>query len=74
MSHIHHPYWLRVLIGVDQLFNAILGNDPDRTISHHLGILARRNGGSVPWKYPLDALIYRFLERIDPGHCEESIE
>ena len=74
-EHGHWPYWLRVLIGIDQLLNAIAGRDPDRTISHHLGLEARRYGGTIPFsKKPFEALLYRALEAIDPGHCERSVE
>ena len=73
-NHCHLPYWVRVLIGIDQLANAVMGRDPDKTISHHLGIEARKHGGTVPWSKPFEALIYRCLEWIDPGHCERSIE
>jgi len=31
------PYWKRVLIGVDQLFNAILMGNPDETMSGRMG-------------------------------------
>jgi len=72
--HSQWPYWVRVLIGFDQLANAVAGRDPDKTISHHLGMEARRHGGTIPWRKPLEALIYRALEKIDPGHCERSIE
>ncbi len=27
------PYWVRVLIGLDQLLNAVAGGDPDETVS-----------------------------------------
>lgn len=74
MSHQHWPYWVRVLIGIDQLLNAIAGRDPDTTISHHLGIEARRHDGRIPWDKPLEAVIWRALEKIDQGHCERSIE
>jgi hypothetical protein len=73
-GHMKWPYWVRVLIGVDQLCNTVAGRDPDTTISHHLGLEARYYGGAIPWRKPLDASLWRLLERIDPGHCERSIE
>ena len=72
--HTRWPYWVRVLIGIDQLFNAIFGHDPDETISSYLGKQARQYGGTIPWRRPLNALLYRLLERISPGHCDRSIE
>jgi hypothetical protein len=73
-EHDQWPYWVRVLIGVDQLLNALAGRDPDRTISDHLGREARQYGGTIPWRKPVDAALWRVLERIEPGHCERSIE
>jgi len=73
-NHNHWPYWLRVLIGVDQLLNAVFGRDPDETISSHLGKEARKHGGRLPWHKPFEAFLYACLEAIDPGHCERSIE
>lgn len=73
-NHAHWPYWVRVLIGVDQLANAVAGRDPDETISSYLGRQARQYGGTIPWSKPVNALLWRMLERIDPGHCERSIE
>ena len=74
-EHAHWPYWVRVLIGVDQFVNALCGRDPDETISSHLGKEARKHGGTIPLaKKPLEGVIYRALEKIDPGHCERSIE
>lgn len=71
----NYPWWLKVLIGMDQFANAFCNRDPDKTISYHLGMEARRYGGPIPWnKKPLEALIYRALERLEPGHCEMAIQ
>ena len=45
------------------------------TISSHLGKVQLRYGGSIPWrKRPLQALLSRVLDWIDPNHCVKSIE
>lgn len=59
--------WIRnVLIAVDQLLNAMLGGDPDETISSRCGKRAAtcRICG---------ALCY-VLDRLDVRHCARSIE
>jgi hypothetical protein len=64
------------LIALDQLGNAVFGGNPDQTISGRLGQIKRAHGGVVPrWKglglaRPLDA----FLDWLEPGHSEESVE
>lgn len=55
-----------ILIGVDQLANTLTGGDPDETISSRIGKNPDRN-----W---FTRLLYRFLDWIQPKHCEESIE
>lgn len=45
------------------------------TISSHLGKKQRAWGGQIPWtKHPLQAAVSRFLDWLDPGHCQKSIE
>lgn len=73
-EHDHWPYWVKILIGIDQLCNAIANGDPDETVSSRLGKDARKHNGVIPWSKPMNALLWRALERIDPGHCERSIE
>lgn len=57
-------FW-NVLIAVDQLGNALLGGDPDETLSSR----AAKNLHLPHW-----ALLGRFLEWIDPGHLQKSLE
>lgn len=42
------PYLLNVMIGVDQLLNAMLGGDPDETISSRA--YRRASEGSTKWR------------------------
>ena len=58
-------YILNVLIALDQLANAILGGDPDETISSR----AAKRMHMWHWK-----TLARFLEMIDPGHMKRSLE
>lgn len=57
----------RLAIAHDQLANAAFGGNEDETISSRAGKAARegRRWGCV---------LCKWLDRIDPGHCERSIE
>jgi len=65
---------LNILIGLDQFGNAILGGDPDETISSRLGKLKTRHGGTIPWYRPLAKITDWGLDKIDPGHSVDAIE
>ena len=65
---------LNILIGLDQFGNAILGGDPDETISSRLGKMKIRYGGSIPWYRPLSKIVDWGLDKIDPGHSIDAIE
>ena len=54
-------------VAYDQLANAAFGGDPDETISSRAGKAARRG---QRW----GCLLCRLLTRIDPDHCEKSLE
>lgn len=59
-------YIWNILIAVDQLGNAILGGDPDETISSRAGKVQdeSRWAKCLCW----------FLNKLDTGHCKEAIE
>jgi len=60
-------YIKRVLLGVDQFLNAATGGDEDETISSRAGkarCQGRWWGRALCWG----------LDKIDPGHCANSIE
>lgn len=60
--------WLwNILIAIDQLFNAILGGDPDETISSRAG-KAKKEGKL--WA----CILCKFLHILDNNHCTDSIE
>lgn len=68
---VDRPYWLRVLIGLDQFVNAVFNGDVDETISSRLG--RRFIAGKMTWRTPLSMVIFLWLEKLDPGHCVGSI-
>ena len=51
----------------DQLANAALGGDEDETLSSRAGKAARQG---KRWA----CVLCRLLDRLDPNHCEKSIE
>ena len=60
-------YLRRVLIGIDQLVNAITGGDPDETISSRMGKGISSNCLFCKWACWI-------LDLIDRDHCHKSIE
>ena len=63
-----------VLIGIDQLGNAILGGNPDETISSRIGRLKDNNGGTISSGYPVTRLVDNLLEWLQPGHSHNAVE
>jgi hypothetical protein len=65
-----HPiakYFWNILLAVDQLGNAVGGGDPDETISSRAAKAQRRG---KRW----GCVLCNWLHKIDPNHCEKSIE
>lgn len=58
-------YFKNILIGFDNLVNALLLGDPDETLSSRAYKLRDTWG----WKH-----LYKLLERIDPNHGVDSVE
>lgn len=67
-------YWLNIAIALDQLGHAVCGGDPQETISSHIGKIKLKNGGRIPWRYPVIRLIDKGLERLDHNHSLEAIQ
>jgi hypothetical protein len=66
--------WLwNIAIAYDQMWNAVLGGDPQETISSRIGKVKRRYGGELPWYRPVLKFIDSGLEYIDENHTIESI-
>ncbi|WP_275098073.1 hypothetical protein [Sedimenticola hydrogenitrophicus] len=61
-------YGWNLLIALDQLVNALLAGDPDETLSSRMGRAVR--DGRCRGCY----WICRALHRLDPDHCQKSIE
>jgi hypothetical protein len=64
MAQLKKYIW-NLLISIDQLVNALLGGDPDETVSSRCG--KRTNCRFCKWLCDL-------LHKLDYRHCEESIE
>lgn len=67
-------YIWNILIAIDQLANAMLGGDPDETISSRLGKFVRDNQEDTGFKGLISNVTCELLDVIDPGHCQKSIE
>lgn len=65
MALIKRYFW-NLFIALDQLANAILGGDPDETISSRIG--KREDTCKVCY------MLCRLLHLLDPDHCQKSIE
>ena len=63
-------YLWRVLIGLDQLGNALLGGRPDHTISGRVGYASKIGKW---WGRPAEIFIDT-LFWFDPDHCQKAIE
>ena len=68
--------WIHnILIGFDQFVNALVGGDPDETISSTIGKLKRSHDGSIPFKEHWFVFLVDWgLDKIDPGHSLDSID
>lgn len=60
-----HNYGINVLVALDQLLNALLGGDPDETVSSRCA----RNRHKPGWSQ-----LAAILEWIDPGHLDRALE
>jgi hypothetical protein len=64
-----NTYIFGILYSLDQLGNAILGGNPDQTISGRLGIMKLNNSKFACYFCKVLDFIFR-----EPNHCENSIE
>jgi hypothetical protein len=66
------PYWLNVLVAIDQLGNAVADGNPDNTISARVGYFAsneHRNSIKGYWKTLEKVIDFAFAPIQGPGHC-----
>lgn len=71
-QHRKLPYWLNVLVAIDQLGNAIADGNPDNTISARVGYFASDEHKSKIKRYwnGLEKIIdFAFAPIQGPGHC-----
>jgi hypothetical protein len=71
------PYWLNVLIAIDQLGNAIAGGNPDNTISGRVGFFAsdlHKSKIKVYWKALEQIIDFTFTPLQGPRHCFHAWE
>ena len=63
-------YFWNILVGIDQLGNAITGGDPDETISSRLGkvVVKKAETSNIAW------IVCYLLSLVDSDHCQEAIE
>lgn len=60
-------------IAADQALGALVGYDPDETISSHLGKLEDEPGG-IPRNRPVARMLAWTLNKIQRNHCHNAIE
>lgn len=66
-------YLLNLAIAVDQGLNALLGGNPDETISSRVGRAALNDRAfAAELEWVIDTLFY--LLGAGPGHCRRNIE
>lgn len=66
------PYWLNVLVAIDQLGNAIADGNPDNTISARVGYFAsnvHKNKIKGYWKMLERIIDFSSAPIQGPGHC-----
>jgi len=59
-------YVMNVLVSISQMANALLGGDPDETLSSRMGKKLRTSLVAY-W-------VCRFLSLFDKRHCERAVE
>lgn len=62
-------YVFNILVALDQLANALRGGDPDETLSSVCAKRIKAETRDIFWRF-----LAWFLEAVDPGHLERSIE
>ncbi|MEY8688478.1 MAG: hypothetical protein AB9M53_01185 [Leptothrix sp. (in: b-proteobacteria)] len=67
MKNVIRIYTINLLVALDQLANAFFRGDPDETISSRAA-KSRIKG------HRFGCVLCRFLDWLDPGHCDRSIE
>lgn len=66
-------YAFSLLIAVDQLVNAVLGGEPDETLSS-LAYRLNRDRGQEHWRFALPQKIINRVFWFQPQHCQQAYE
>lgn len=69
-------YFWNLFVAVDQLVNTILLGDPDETLSSRMGKMVEQwhKTPANKGRYVISLIICWVLNKIDKGHCKQSIE
>ena len=67
-------YFLNIMIGLDQLLNALTAGDADETVSSRLGKIKREHGGTIPAYKPIAKTLDWLLDKVDRNHSIDAIE
>lgn len=67
-------YSYNLLLSLDQFINALLGGDPDETISSRLGKWAKAGKNSSGLKKPIYDIANFIVEMFEKDHFNKSIE
>jgi hypothetical protein len=62
-------YLWNIMVGVDQLFNAIMGGNPRETICSRIAKRIKQKKAFL-----IERLFCKLLDMIDKNHCERSIQ
>ena len=68
------PYFLELIVALDQLGNAIAGGFADQTVSGRIGWHANYGNHIVYWRLPEMLVDWAFYPVDGLGHCISSIE
>ena len=68
------PYFVNLLLAVDQFISAIFGYNADVSVSAMLGEVqwTEYNGRNIGWISPVKASLQRLLDKTQKHHCLRS--
>jgi hypothetical protein len=67
-------YLLNVFISLDQTVNALLGGDPDETLSSYSAKCQRYYRGPISWRRPLARIVQTVCNAIDLRHLPSALD
>ena len=73
MAHQYKNYPVAVMVGIDQLGNALTGGNPDSTVSARVGYFSVNSLKARPFWKSLEAIInFAFKPADGPRHCYQA--